>query len=243
MAGECARIQSAAGRALGLGRRERGTGALGPALFLAVAMAVGFAPPADAAEDVFTYRAPNGVQHFTNVPTTRKFRSFAPPSQRLTLLSMKPRVTQAPKGWKRLRVGQEMRDMIAKTAYRYDLEPALVHAVVRAESGFDPMAVSRAGARGLMQLMPQTAIEVGVRDVFHPQENLEGGASYLRGLLDRYSGNVHLALAAYNAGPGAVDSHGGVPPYAETKEYLRRVFRFRQEYLHDALRESGGIRR
>ena len=133
--------------------------------------------------------------------------------------------------------------MISETAYRFDLEPALMHAVVRAESGYDPNAVSRAGARGLMQLMPETALEVGVRDVFHPQDNLEGGASYLRGLIDRYSGDVHLALAAYNAGPGAVDSHGGVPPYAETQEYLRRVFRFRQEYLHDALRDGAGTLR
>ncbi len=194
------------------------------------------------AEDVFTYKSPNGVRHFTNVPTTRKFKSFSAPSQRLTLLSVKPSQPAASR-WSSLRVGKDLREMIAKTAYRFDLEPALVHAVVRAESGFNPRAVSRAGARGLMQLMPETAIEVGVRDVFHPQDNLDGGVSYLRGLLDRYSGDVHLALAAYNAGPGAVDSHGGVPPYAETKEYLRRVFRFRQEYLHDALREPGGLRR
>lgn len=198
--------------------------------------------PATADDDVFSYKAPNGVLHFTNVPTTRKFRSFAPPAQRVTLLSLKPTV-RPPSPWSSLRVGKELREMIARTAYRFDLEPALVHAVVRAESGFDPHAVSRAGARGLMQLMPATAVEVGVRDVFHPQENLEGGVSYLRGLIDRYSGDVHLALAAYNAGPGAVDSHGGVPPYAETQEYLRRVFRFRQEYLHDALREPGGMRR
>ncbi len=209
---------------------------------LAMGVACILAPGAAPAEDVFTYKAPNGVQHFTNVPTTRKFRSFAPPSQRLTLLSLKDSKPAATR-WSKLRVGRDMREMIAKTAYRFDLEPALVHAVVRAESGFNPQAVSSAGARGLMQLMPATAIEVGVRDVFHPQENLDGGVSYLRGLLDRYAGNVHLALAAYNAGPGAVDTHGGVPPYAETKEYLRRVFRFRQEYLYDALREPGGIRR
>ncbi|MDG2305977.1 MAG: lytic transglycosylase domain-containing protein [Candidatus Binatia bacterium] len=206
-------------------------------VFGALLLCPGTAP----GDDVFTYRAPNGVQHFTNVPTTKKFKAFAPPSQRLTLLSLK---REAPKpAWTKLRVGREMREMIATTAYRFDLEPALMHAVVRAESGFNPQAVSRAGARGLMQLMPATALEVGVRDVFHPQDNLNGGASYLRGLIDRYSGDVHLALAAYNAGPGAVESHGGVPPYAETQEYLRRVFRFRQEYLHDALREPGGIRR
>lgn len=191
-----------------------------------------------AAEDVFTYRGSNGVQHFTNVPTDRRFRSFAPPAQRVTLLRLKDERRRGPSKWSRTTVGSEMREMIADTADLFDLEPALIHAVVRAESGFDPRAVSSAGARGLMQLMPETAIEVGVRDAFHPRQNLEGGASYLRGLIDRYSGNVHLALAAYNAGPSAVESHGGVPPYAETKEYLRRVFRYRQEYLHDALRAS-----
>lgn len=216
---------------------------LAPVAAVGLALAaVGVAPSTTAAEDVFTYKAPNGVQHFTNVPTTRKFKSFSPPTQGLTLLSLKQKRAR-PTPWAKLRIGQDMRDMISTTAYRFDLEPALMHAVVRAESGFNPRAVSRAGARGLMQLMPATAIEVGVRDVFHPQENLEGGASYLRGLLDRYSGDVHLALAAYNAGPGAVDSYGGVPPYAETQEYLRRVFRFRQEYLHNAMRGRGGPRR
>ena len=150
---------------------------------------------ASAEEDVFSYKAPNGVIHFTNVPTNRKFRSFSPPAQRVTKLSLKPTVAPANR-WNHLRVGKELREMIANTANRFDLEPALVHAVVRAESGFNPRAVSSAGARGLMQLMPETALEVGVRDVFHPQDNLDGGVSYLRGLLDRYSGNVHLTLAA-----------------------------------------------
>lgn len=209
--------------------------------FAVASMANLCATSACAAEDVFTYKAPNGVQHFTNVPTTRKFKTFSPPSKGLTLLSLKKRSKPTP--WAKLRVGRELREMISDTAYRFDLEPALVHAVVRAESGFNPRAVSRAGARGLMQLMPQTAIEVGVRDVFHPQDNLDGGVSYLRGLVDRYAGDVHLALAAYNAGPGAVDSYGGVPPYAETQEYLKRVFRFRQEYLHNSLRDQNGPRR
>ncbi|MBM4268198.1 MAG: lytic transglycosylase domain-containing protein [Deltaproteobacteria bacterium] len=136
----------------------------------------------------------------------------------------------------RLEMTSEIRSMINDTADRFDLEPALVAAVVRAESGFNPQAVSSAGAQGLMQLMPGTALEVGVRDVFHPQENLEGGVSYLRNMIDRF-GNVQLGLAAYNAGPGAVENHGGVPPFPETREYLRRVFQFRQEYLYDALRQ------
>ena len=125
--------------------------------------------------------------------------------------------------------------MIVETAGQFSLDAALVYAVVRAESGFDAQAVSAKGASGLMQLMPETAVEVGVKDLFHPRKNLEGGAAYLRGLLERYDGDVKLALAAYNAGPGAVDHYRGVPPFEETQTYLKRVFRFRQEYLHAAL--------
>ncbi len=193
-------------------------------------------PQPAAAEDVYTYRSSNGVQHFTNVPTDRRFQTFSPPAQRVTTFSLKGRSATRQAAWADATVGRELRELISETASRFDLEPALMHAVVRAESGFDPRAVSSTGARGLMQLMPETAREVGVRDVFHPRQNLEGGASYLRGLIDRFSGDVHLALAAYNAGPGAVEAHGGIPPYAETEEYLRRVLRFRREYLREALR-------
>jgi soluble lytic murein transglycosylase-like protein len=129
----------------------------------------------------------------------------------------------------------ELASIIDETSRRYGVDSALVHAVVRAESAFDHLAVSSAGARGLMQLMPTTASEVGVRNVFHPRDNLEGGVYYLRELLDRFSGNTRLALAAYNAGPGAVDSYGGIPPYDETREYVSRVFRYRQEHLRRQL--------
>jgi hypothetical protein len=94
-----------------------------------------------------------------------------------------------------------------------------------AESGFDPRAVSPKGALGLMQLMPGTARELGVSDPFDPAQSVRGGARYLRRLLDRFGGRLDLALAAYNAGPGAVEEHGGVPPYRETREYVRKVIR------------------
>lgn len=116
----------------------------------------------------------------------------------------------------------QFRDLVEQAARRYGLDPALVDAVVRAESGYDPQATSPAGAVGLMQLMPATARALGVADPYDPVQNVEGGVRYLRGLLDRF-GDVRLALAAYNAGPGAVVRFGGVPPYRETRAYVDRV--------------------
>lgn len=114
-------------------------------------------------------------------------------------------------------------NIIQTAAQRNHLDPALLDAVIGQESGFRADVVSGAGAVGLMQLMPATARELGVSDPFDPAQNVEGGAKYLRSLLDRYDGRLDLALAAYNAGPGAVDRFGGVPPYRETQEYVSSV--------------------
>jgi soluble lytic murein transglycosylase-like protein len=119
-----------------------------------------------------------------------------------------------------------------------DVEYALVKAIIKAESGFNHLAVSPKGAQGLMQLMPGTAAEVEVQDVFSPQENIAGGVRYLRQMLDRYAGNIALAVAAYNAGPTRVDQAGGIPDIAETREYVARVLRYRLGYL----REGAGVR-
>jgi hypothetical protein len=119
---------------------------------------------------------------------------------------------------------RQVLDRLARTvAKRYELDEELVSAVVRAESGYDPAAVSRVGAIGLMQLMPATAAEMEVDDPFDPEQNLDGGVRYLKWMLDRFEGEVDLALAAYNAGPAAVDRYGGIPPYPETRSYIRRV--------------------
>ncbi|MEM7052085.1 MAG: lytic transglycosylase domain-containing protein [Acidobacteriota bacterium] len=117
---------------------------------------------------------------------------------------------------------------IYAAAQRHELDPELVAAVVRAESAFDARAVSHKGARGLMQLMPATGRRFGLRpdQLFEPSRNLEAGSRYLGWLLERFSGDLRLALAAYNAGEGTVDRYGGVPPYRETRNYIRRIYRF-----------------
>jgi len=117
------------------------------------------------------------------------------------------------------------RDLIRAAATRHSLAPELVESVIRVESNFEARAVSRKGARGLMQLMPATAARLGVRNVFDVRQNVEGGVRHLRYLVDLYGGNLALALAAYNAGVEAVGRYGGIPPYAETRAYVQRVLR------------------
>jgi hypothetical protein len=117
----------------------------------------------------------------------------------------------------------DLERLAEEAARRHGLDPALVRAVVAVESGFQPAAVSPKGAQGLMQLMPATARELGVADPFDAAANLDGGSRYLRSLLARYEGDLAKALAAYNAGMGAVARHRGVPPYAETRQYVQKV--------------------
>jgi soluble lytic murein transglycosylase-like protein len=117
----------------------------------------------------------------------------------------------------------ELESLASEVARRHGLDPALVLAVASVESGFRPKAVSPKGAQGLMQLMPGTATSLGIADAFDPETNLEGGSRYLAELIALYGGDLTKALAAYNAGPGAVKRHGGVPPYRETRAYVKKV--------------------
>jgi len=169
------------------------------------------APPAFASS-LYRLVDEDGVTHFTNAPTDPRFR-------RIGALS------GTAQGWLRLpeavrsRFGEEIREVAA----RHGVAADLVEAVIRVESAFNPRAVSNKGAQGLMQLMPRTASSLGVRNAFDPRENIDGGVRHLRYLLDRYPGNVPLALAAYNAGEKAVDYYGGIPPYAETQQYVQKI--------------------
>ena len=118
---------------------------------------------------------------------------------------------------------EQIGNLVKNISAKYNVDEKLVNAVIRQESGFNPKAKSKAGAMGLMQLMPATARGLGVKDPYNPVQNIEGGVKHLSGLLKRYNGNVILALAAYNAGGGAVDKYHGVPPYKETQNYVKSI--------------------
>jgi hypothetical protein len=137
----------------------------------------------------------------------------------------------------------DLNEVVKAASGTYYLDPDLVNSVIRAESGFNVRAVSPKGAQGLMQLMPQTASELGVQNAFDPQANVEGGARYLRELLERYNFDLVKALAAYNAGPQRVEQYGGVPPYYETKAYVARIVRdFNKKKLAEKSAEQAASR-
>jgi soluble lytic murein transglycosylase-like protein len=171
---------------------------------------------------VYRYVDDRGVVHFTDRPEDARYEWI--PTDNTGLIE---RQTES----RRYKVPPDdtYDRLILRAARNHRVEPALVKAVIAAESNFRPTAVSRVGAQGLMQLMPGTARELGVRDPFHPGENVDGGTRYLRDMLDRY-GDLKRALAAYNAGPTAVDRYRGVPPYPETLDYVSRVLTYYRGY-------------
>jgi soluble lytic murein transglycosylase-like protein len=182
-------------------------------VLLLVAAAIGAATPA--AAQVYKRTARDGTTHFTNIqpnPSLQRVALTQPASYET------PRQPAADYGT----YSQE----IAEAAARYAVPERLIWAVIRAESGFDPRAVSARGARGLMQLMPETAAILGVRDPFNPRENIHAGARHLRGMMERFRYDLPLAIAAYNAGERPVASYRGIPPYPETREYVARVLRY-----------------
>lgn len=178
------------------------------------------AAPAAADRQIYTFVDDRGVTHFTNLPPRDDRYQKVPPREPHGFT-----IGRIPKNW-----GYD--GLIGLTARENQVQPALVKAVIAAESNFDAGAVSRKGARGLMQLMPDTADSLGVEDPFEPSDNVRGGTRYLRSMLDRY-GDLTRAVAAYNAGPSAVDRYGGVPPYRETQDYVNRVLTYYRAYHGD----------
>ena len=166
-----------------------------------------------AVADIYMYRDRQGVLHFTNAPTKSGYRLF--------LSTRTPTVSR--------RSSSDRFDrFITDAARTHGLEIPLLKAIIKVESDFNPQAVSRAGAQGLMQIMPETADLLEIKKPFDPWENIMGGTRYLKGLLKRFEGNLPLALAAYNAGPGTVEKYNGIPPYPETEHYVEKVIKYQK---------------
>jgi len=132
-------------------------------------------------------------------------------------------------------------DIILKAATRYMVDPALIKAIVMAESGYDPQAVSSQGAAGLMQLMPRTAESLGVEDAFNPEHNVNGGVRYFKQLLEEFNCDIELALAAYNAGSSTVKRHNGIPPIKATQHYVKKVFAYYHYYKNETIGQADSV--
>ncbi len=175
--------------------------------------------------EIYQYIDAKGTISLTNVPSDSRYRRIDVRPNRLH-----PVISE-----------KELEPMISRFSREHQLHPALIRAVIKAESDFDPLAVSRSGAIGLMQLMPQTAVRLDVRDLYDPEDNIGGGTKYLRQLLDRFRGNLPLALAAYNAGEHVVDRYRTLPPIDETRQYVRKVLRYYRTFLARDLASTGHV--
>lgn len=175
---------------------------------------------------------PFGLIRFHKDEVLKIYGAKTPPKRNEGFVQMLRRTRLAQqKPARKIRKRKTLYDsLIEKHAHRFKLEPALVKAVVQAESDFKPYTVSSKGARGLMQLMPSTAQSLGVKSIFDPTQNIAGGSRYLKTMVDTFNGDLNLALAGYNAGPNAVKRHKGVPPYKETLNYVERVMRSYRNY-------------
>jgi soluble lytic murein transglycosylase len=167
----------------------------------------------DLLADIYRYRDENGVWHFTNIKTDTRYKLY------LKTGNEKP-----------AEFIEKYNNIIEQASRKFSMKSSLIKAVIRAESGFDHRAVSKKGAKGLMQLMPETANELEVSDPYNPEENIFGGTKYLSSLMKRFNNNTEHALAAYNAGPERVEEYKGIPPYSETRTFIERVLKYSNEY-------------
>jgi soluble lytic murein transglycosylase len=175
-------------------------------------------------DSVYQYVDRNGLIHFTNVPTNPRYKKIRGPR---AFTQLQPK-----------RLSPALHQTITQTSLVYRMNPALVRAVIQAESAYDPDAVSPKGAMGLMQLMPEMAWSLNVANPYDPKQNITGGVRHLRYLLDRFGGNLELALAAYHAGETRVSRESRIPRISETQQYVRKVIRFYQSFSRDGGRSD-----
>lgn len=196
---------------------------------LGISLIVGLlSAPGAVKADIYVYEDKQGVRHFTNVPNHNGYRRV--------IRSNEPQPSRPTNS----RSAYE--DLIRAAAKRHSMDPNLIRAVIKVESDFNSNARSHKGAMGLMQLMPETARLHNVVDILDPRDNIEGGSKHLKLLLARFQGDLELALAAYNAGTGAVEKYGGIPPFAETRDYVQRVLRHYDAYRGNGLQAKQQFR-
>jgi soluble lytic murein transglycosylase-like protein len=192
--------------------------------FLSVVLSCLFFLTSPSSAGIYRYEDENGVIHFTNCPRDAKFKLY--------IRESKEDVGGRNASFSYIRDSNQYDSLISEFSKKYQVDFALIKAVIRAESGFNPHAVSRKGAKGLMQLMPATASRVNVSDIFNPRDNIEGGVRYLKYLLSLFNDDLRLSLAAYNAGENIVAEVRSIPPYRETVDYVRKVLSYYQSYRH-----------
>ena len=185
-------------------------------------------PCSSAKADIYRYVDEDDIVHFTDAPTDKRFKIFMRDLKKDKELRTKLKYASSVNP-------AEFEQLIKSCSEKYGVNPSLVKAVIHAESGYNPNAVSSKGASGLMQLMPSTAKSLKVADRFNPKDNVEGGVKYLRFLLDTFRGDVSLAVAAYNAGLNKVAKYGGIPPYNETRTYVNRVLSYMKSYQESGI--------
>jgi soluble lytic murein transglycosylase-like protein len=187
------------------------------AIFFAIGVVIVLFMTDVSSGDIYRYRDKDGIWHFTNIKSDKRYKLYIRTSFKRPADYIKAYST-----------------IIKEASRRFGIESSLIKAVIKAESDFDHKAVSRKGARGLMQLMPKTMDRMDVKDPFNPEENIFGGTRYLSLLLERFDNDKKLALAAYNAGPEIVEEYQGVPPFPETKSFISKVLNYYYQYRSES---------